>query len=45
MAPFMSVEMNVDLPTYKAMVEKAAARMGPTKTTITIWGYVARRRD
>lgn len=45
MAPFMAPEMNVDIPTYKAMVMKAAANMGPTKTTITVWAYMARRRD
>lgn len=43
LAPFMAAQMNIDVEEYKAMVEKAAANMGPTKTTIPLWGYIGQR--
>jgi hypothetical protein len=43
MAPFMAVQMNVGVEEYKTLVKKAAANMGPYKTTIPLWGYIGQR--
>ncbi|KAI9284372.1 S-adenosyl-L-methionine-dependent methyltransferase [Umbelopsis sp. AD052] len=43
MAPFMAPQMNVDVEEYKRLVLKAAANMGPTKTSISLWGYLGQR--
>lgn len=43
MAPFMSAQMQIDVPTYMAKVDFAATRLGPSKSTLPMWGYIARR--
>ncbi|KAH8549656.1 S-adenosyl-L-methionine-dependent methyltransferase [Umbelopsis sp. PMI_123] len=43
MAPFMAPQMNISIPEYKELVKKAAANMGPTKATLSMWGYIGRR--
>ncbi|KAG2189332.1 hypothetical protein INT44_004474 [Umbelopsis vinacea] len=43
MAPFMAPQMNLDIEEYKALVNKAAANLGPAKTTITLSGYLGQR--
>ncbi|KAI9284374.1 S-adenosyl-L-methionine-dependent methyltransferase [Umbelopsis sp. AD052] len=43
MAPFMAAQMNIDVEEYKRLANKAAANMGPTKATITLWGYLGQR--
>ncbi|CAM0134954.1 unnamed protein product [Umbelopsis sp. WA50703] len=45
MAPFMAAQMQIDVPTYIAKVEHAATRLGPSKSTIPMWGYIGRRID
>ncbi|CAO3672754.1 unnamed protein product [Umbelopsis vinacea] len=41
--PFLAAELNIDLETCRAKIERAVDAMGPTKTTINIWAFLGQK--
>jgi hypothetical protein len=41
--PFLAAELNIDLETCRAKIERAVDAMGPTKTTVNIWAFLGQK--
>lgn len=42
-APFLAITLDIDVEACHEKIDRAVNRMGPTKTTVNIWAYLAQK--
>jgi hypothetical protein len=42
-APFLATALEMDVDTCNEKIDRAVNAMGPTKTTVNIWAYLAQK--
>jgi hypothetical protein len=42
-APFLASVLKIDVEECKAKINRACDAMGPTKTTVNLWSFLARK--